>query len=189
MQYTLLGKVKVLAIIFIMLPFLNVYAAPGAHGPNGEHLTEASATTAQLNPKFEAFTETFELLGELSSSELMVYLHDYATNAPIHNASIEVEVNGLVTTAHYVETQNHYSVSDAGFIDVLKQPGEHEVIFTIFSEDAADLMSSTLVIEKKIQALTHDEHHDHLPWESIGIGLIVFILGLFVGRISVRSKQ
>lgn len=189
MQYTFLGKAKVLAIFIIMLPFLNVYAAPGAHGPNGEHLAEEATNSSQLNPRFEAFTETFELVGELLSNELIIYLHDYATNAPIENASIEVEVNGLIAAAQYDNTHHHYSVTSSALTDLLTQPGEYEVIFTIFSDDAADLMSSTLVIEKTAQAPVHEEHHHHFPWWAVISALSLFVLGLFLGRLSARSKQ
>ena len=194
MQYTYVSKVLILAISIFMTKFSVVLAAPGAHGPDGEHLSEEVSNAAQLNPKFEAFTETFELVGELFETELVIYLHNYASNTPVPNASIEVEVNGISTIANYAKAQRHYVVNDADILGAVSKPGEHEVILTILTEDAADLMSSTLIISaqqsEQEHASTHDDHHHHhFPWWAVGIVVAVFLFGLYVGRLSVRSKK
>lgn len=86
-------KILVVGLALVAAPLLS---APGAHGPNGEHLDTNPQRKTTSNPKFEAFTETFELVGELFDSYIQINLHDYVTNKPISGASIELETNGAL---------------------------------------------------------------------------------------------
>jgi hypothetical protein len=55
-------------------------AAPGAHGPNGEHLDSPAATrTASALPRVEAKSEAFELVAELRDGALVILVDRYAT--------------------------------------------------------------------------------------------------------------
>lgn len=83
-------------VLSLVLLSQVVNASPGAHGPNGEHIDTSNKTAASVNPKFESFTESFELLGELFESQLLIYLHDFKTNAPVVGATIELESGELI---------------------------------------------------------------------------------------------
>ena len=56
-------------------------AAPGAHGPNGEHL-DGPATQVQGSsaPRLETRSESFEMVGRLSVSEFSMFINRYETN-------------------------------------------------------------------------------------------------------------
>ncbi|MEM0910568.1 MAG: hypothetical protein AAGJ37_06305 [Pseudomonadota bacterium] len=184
------GRTIVLAAYVFAVTFhgFSTYAAPGSHGSDGEHLTTDSTITVQSNPRFEAFTEAFEVVGELSEDELVIYLHDYATNEPVGDASIEVEVDELSAMADFNGSSNYYSLSTKDVLSRISQPGEHHIILTIFSEDAADLLALTIMIqEQNVLEEEHDDHHHHFPWWSILGGLITLSIGVFFGRLSVRS--
>ena len=46
------------------------WASPGAHGPNGEHLDAAPTAGATSSaPRFEAKSESYELVGRLQGGE------------------------------------------------------------------------------------------------------------------------
>ncbi|WP_371194598.1 hypothetical protein [Glaciecola sp. SC05] len=178
---------------------LSVQSSPGAHGPNGEHLDTEKTNSQTQRPKFEAFTESFELLGEVFRTELIVYLHDFETNTPIQFASIELETGALAASATYDEAQNRYIVNAPKFLASLNEPGEHEVIATIMTDDNGDLLVANLVMPQDNQMSTaaahshdgdhdHDtshtdeEEHHHFPWWALALVIIFFVLGFYLGR-------
>ena len=92
----------ILALLLLSFVFITkAVASPGAHGPNGEHLDTRTKAAASTNPKFESFTETFELAGELLENQLVIYLHDFKTNTPIADASIDLELGEMSASAEF----------------------------------------------------------------------------------------
>lgn len=177
----------------LLLLSLSAHASPGAHGPNGEHLDMERSNQPTQRPKLEMFTESFELLGEVFSNELIIYLHDFATNTPIQFASIDLEVGTLAASASYDEAQNRYIVNDLNFISALNVSGEHEVVATILTEHNGDLLVANFVMPEAhgqtdnaehLHDAAHeqDEEHHHFPWWALGLSIIVFALGFFFGR-------
>lgn len=58
----------------------SALAAPGAHGPNGEHLdAPTSAVMASALPRVEAKSESFELVAELRASEFVIMVDRFET--------------------------------------------------------------------------------------------------------------
>ncbi len=166
-------------------------SAPGAHGPNGEHLDVDSQAQQTENPKFESFTESFELLGEVFSDRVKLYLHDFPTNTPVTNASLELESGSLSANATFNDEQNHYVISDEAFVEQLKQPGEHEIVITILTEDSGDLLASRLMTPEAMASDTQheDAHHHTLSWATVAIALLCFAGGLVIGRVALRRKS
>jgi hypothetical protein len=144
-------------------------------------------------PKFEMFTESFELLGEVFSNELIIYLHDFESNTPTQSASIDLEVGALTASASFDEAQNRYIVNDFNFISALNVSGEHEVVATIMTEDNGDLLVSNFVMPEANAQSDNAEHahnesheqeeeHHHFPWWALGLSIVVFAFGFFFGR-------
>lgn len=176
-----------LLISALLILSLSVQSSPGAHGPNGEHLDMEQSNQPTQRPKFETFTESFELLGEVFSNELIIYLHDFETNTPIQSASIGLEVGALAASASFDEAQNRYIVKDDDFINALNASGEHEVIATIITEDNGDLLVANFVMPEANAKSgntehSHNEEHHHFPWWALGLSIVVFALGFFFGR-------
>lgn len=182
-------------------------AAPGAHGPNGEHL-DAPGTGSTVNdatPRTETFTENFELVARLYSTELSVLVDDYNTNAPVLNATLELEVGNLKGTAVFHEDAGDYAFDDPAVLELLQQPGDHELIFTLSTPTQSDLLLATL---KSTGAATehvehghphHDDHeHDghghiqelfHSPYAWLALALVLGLLVLVVQRIRRRASS
>ena len=160
-----------------------VNASPGAHGSNGEHLDTSNSILASVNPKFESFTESFELLGELFETQLVIYLHDFKTNAPIESADIELESGELSADVQYSESLRAYVLTEQKMLELLNIEGEHEIVLTVMTQDNGDLLVANLNTTK---VHTDDEHHDedhhHIPWLEIFIAFLVFITGFLFGR-------
>lgn len=165
-------------VVFLLSVLSIAYAAPGAHGPNGEHLdTKNGAVNSASQPRMEAKSDLFELVATLYDSELSVLIDRYETNEPVLNAELEVESGGLKARAKFHADLGDYSVDDPAFLKALLTPGEHALVFTLVAGKESDLLDGTLVTAP---ASTGDHGHDHNIERTLWAGfaaLIVVVLG------------
>ena len=182
--------VMVLSLVFIT----KSIASPGAHGPNGEHLETRTKVAASTNPKFESFTETFELTGELLEKQLIIHLHDFKTNTPIADASIDLELGEMALSAEFSAQLQAYIVTDQTLLAQLKQAGLHEIVMTILTEENGDLLVANLENHQAVESTDahenaeHDDHHHDFPWLIVLLCIGVFVIGLLVGRLSKERR-
>lgn len=183
------------------------WAAPGAHGPNGEHLDAHGAGSAvgDATPRTETFTENFELVAKLYSTELSVLVDDYNTNAPVLNATLQLQVADLTSMATFHQDAGDYAFDDPAVLELLQKPGEHELVFTLTTPTQSDLLVTAL---NSIGAATehvehghphHDDHeHDghghieelfHSPYTWLGLALVIGFLAFIVWRIRSRASS
>jgi hypothetical protein len=121
-------------------------AAPGAHGPNGEHLDSPStARAASSLPRVEAKSDAFELVAELGANALVIVVDRYESNEPVLGAKIEVETGSQKAVAEFRAEQGDYAVTDTAMIKTLGEPGEHGLVFTLVAGKDSDLLDGTLV--------------------------------------------
>ncbi len=139
-----------------------VSAAPGAHGPGGEHIDAgAHATSAADVPRVEAMSEVFELVGRLQGGELSILIDRYESNEPVLGAGLSVQLGSLKAKAKFHANHGDYAVDDAAFLKVLAAPGEHALIFTVIAGKDSDLLEGKLVAG----AAVADPHaHDQPAW-------------------------
>lgn len=155
--------------------------AGGDTSDGHSHGAEATpaAPTISSTPRVVMESSQFELVGALEGQHLHLYLDDYASNAPVTDATLELEINGQrITTA--AETDGSYHAT-------LPQPlpeGTHPVMATILAGNASDLLTGQLEVHP-----AETDTHDHaaatstgqfLPWlisaGVIGLALLVFAL-------------
>ncbi|WP_424859211.1 MULTISPECIES: hypothetical protein [unclassified Tepidimonas] len=163
----------------LLAPWLAL-AAPGAHGPNGEHLdgpgghAHGPATDA---PRVEAHSDLFELVATLADGELSLLIDRYATNEPVLNAKVEVEAGKAKAVAKFHADHGDYAVADEAFLKAISQPGEHPLVITITAANDNDLLDGVLKV-------TPAEHKDHAAatWQSwawaVGVLVAAVLLGL-----------
>lgn len=177
-------------------------AAPGAHGPNGEHLDgPATMRAASALPRVEAKSETFELVAELRASELAIVVDRFDTNEPVLGAKLEVESGTLKAVAAFRAEQGDYVVSDAAMLKALAAPGEHGIVFTLVAGKDSDLLDGTLVSAagRAVAAAAKNDHghahggddhgHDHELERAAWIGAGVAALGLIGGIAWWRQRR
>ena len=179
-------------------------AAPGAHGPNGEHLDgPATMRPASALPRVEAKSETFELVAELRASELAIVVDRFETNEPVLGAKLEVESGTLKAVAAFRAEQGDYAVTDAALLKALAGPGEHGLVFTLVAGKDSDLLDATLVNApvRVVAATMKDDHghahgnddhghgHDHELERAAWIGAGVAALGLIGGIAWWRQRR
>lgn len=180
-------------------------AAPGAHGPNGEHL-ETPATQTETGPgapRLEAASETFELLGRLYDDEFSIVIDRFESNEPVAHAKVEAEANGVKAEAKFHADHGDYAFTEPAFLKALREPGDHAVVFTILAGRQSDLLEGTLQIAPT-QVFgnahghsdhAHDDGHNHehgddhaheYDWQKpamiIGVFLLLTIVGLLLRR-------
>lgn len=191
-----------LTALVLGTPTLSI-AAPGAHGPNGEHLdAPTTMRAASTLPRVEAKSEAFELVAELRASELAIVVDRYESNEPVLGAKLEVESGTLKAVAGFRAEQGDYAVTDAPLLKALAAPGEHGLVFTLVAGQDSDLLDGTLVnATSRIGAAsakddhgyahgTDDHHgHDHELERAAWIGASVAALGLIGGIAWWRQRR
>lgn len=195
-----------ISLIAALIVSSTVWASPGAHGPNGEHLDSPSVIAGpDATPRFETFTENFEMVGKLYATEMSVIVDRYETNEPVLNASLVLSLDGTDYTATFHADAGDYAFDQATVVESLTQAGTHELIFTLTHQDESDLLLATLVTGDQIAGGHHSGHtgesghssdheHDHSHDEEahkhglhgsllpiVGI-LFMILLAALVGR-------
>lgn len=168
---------------------LGSHAAPGAHGPDGEHLDAvpgAAAAGAAALPRFEAQSELFEVVGRLQAEGLSLYLNQFQTNEPVLQAQLQIESGALQGTAAFRPEQGDYLLSDAALLQALRQPGQHALVLTVIAGQQSDLLEGSLQVAAPLQG---GHGHEHtllqelaLPLTLVGGGLLLVGGGIWFLR-------
>ena len=117
-----------------------LFAAPVQAHEGHDHGEAPPPVVADATPRFEAASDLFELVGTLQGSTLTLYLDDYASNAPVLNAALELETGARKYSAK--ETQPGVYRLDLAET----KPGRHALVFTIQAGEEADLLTANLEI-------------------------------------------
>lgn len=159
------------ALLAVMLAGGPAFAAPGAHGPNGEHLDAPAGSGGVVNaaPRFEAQSDMFEVVGRLQGGELSMLINRFATNEPVLDAKVEIESGTTKAQATFHADLGDYAVDDAAMLKALSLPGgDHPLVITVLAGSDADLLDGTLSV-----TVPADDHGD-------GHGLPYWIWGALV---------
>lgn len=165
-----------------------VFAGPGAHGPNGEHLDAPAATTPTGNthPRIEAHSELFELAGSLRPGEFSVMINRYETNAPVLDATVEVASGPRKASAKFHADRGDYAVDDPALLESLSTPGEHAVLFTIVAGGDSDLLDGTLSVSAAHAPAAAHGHSHALEYALAGAGIAAI---LAFGALVLRRRR
>jgi membrane fusion protein, heavy metal efflux system len=127
-------------ICLLFLWILPVSAGPGHdhdHGPQ-----PMGSPGPEAAPRLESTGTDFELVATAEGHTLTIYLDDMASNAPVENATIEISGEGIAT-AEATPTAPGTYILEADWAD---QPGTKALIFSVITNDAADLLNGILTI-------------------------------------------
>lgn len=126
--------------LFVLTAWL-LSAAAWAHGDE-VHDTAPPALGQAVAPRADAHSEVFELLIVAEGEQLRLYLDDFASNAPISGARIEVERG----TSWKAQAREHAPGEYLLKAPWLNQPGAHPLSFTLEAGQQADLLAATLTL-------------------------------------------
>ena len=155
-----------IVIILAVLACINpVWAGPG-HG-------DAPATAAgTASPRVNARSDLFELVGMVEGGELKIYLDRYATNEPVTDAKIEVEVGNIKGIAA-AQADGSYSFKS----DVFSKPADLAISFTVLAGKDTDLLAGDLKIAPTVDDHAHDAAaKPWLRWAAYAGGALLFVL-------------
>jgi len=155
------SAIAVLALhAFSVLPSA-VYAGPGAHGPDGQHLDGPAIAGGPVgaSPRVEAKTDLFELVGKFGGGKFSILIDRFSTNEPLLNAKVEVEAGSLKAPAKFHDDIGDYVVDDPAFLKAISLPGAHPLVFTVVAGVESDLLDGTLTIgsAQDDQSQAHDQ--------------------------------
>lgn len=193
-------RTALLAAALATLSFAST-AAPGAHGPDGEHLDDKKSGAAWSGaPRVEAKSEQFELVAELRARELAILIDRYETNEPVLGAKLEVESGALKAVAAFRAESGDYVVADAALLKALAAPGEHPLVFMLVAGKESDLLDTTLAIAGAAGGGTHSHvgaaPHSHsavsprrAAWIGAGLAVLIAICAFAWWRGRGRKKE
>ncbi len=152
-----------------------------ASDDHGEAAGAATAAAPAL-PRFEAANDRYEIVGRVEGDALKIWLDDWATNAPIQNAKIDMTIGSrkIVATAGADGT---YTAP----LPEADKPASYPISFTIASAGAPSLLGATLVIP---EADAHEDEVAGIPviWIWVGGGALALAL-LGAGLVLLRRKR
>jgi hypothetical protein len=201
LECRMLRRPPAVALTALLLIATTVaHAAPGAHGPNGEHLDAPTAVgSTSVLPRVEAKSEAFELVATLYAGELSVLIDRFESNEPVLNAVLEVESGGVRSKATFHADQGDYAVDDPKLLAVLRAPGEHALVFTLAAGQDNDLLDATLVTSVAASGAAKDDHghahgddahgHGHEIERAAWTGAGIAVLGLIGGIAWWRQRR
>lgn len=169
------------------LALLIGVASPALAGPGHDHGPETSTTAGTAQPRFTAVSELFELVGILNGRTLTVYLDHAATNAPVKDAKLEMELGGKP-----VALEPH---GEGEFIATLAEElktGSIPVTATVIAGNDTDLLAGELDLheaEKSAQPTVPHDWKTSKPWLPWGLGgfTVLMIIALALKKLRRRN--
>jgi len=159
---------------------------PALAGEGHDHGEAPLAADSPAQPRFTAESEDFELVGVVQGQRITMYLDRKASNEPVTQASLELEVAGKTLQAK--------ATPEGAFEVSLPEPladGSVPVSATVVVGDTSDLLAAEIDVHGDEHGVDHGEEHapadatPHtsrrwLPWA--GAALVVIGLLAFWGR-------
>jgi hypothetical protein len=155
---------------FLPYPLLlaALIAAPAQAHEGHDEAPASAAGPAQ--PRFVASSELFELVGVLDGRQLTLYLDHAASNAPVKNATLELELGGakLKPTP---QGEGEFALQ----LEREPQAGLIPVTATVVAGEDSDLLAGELDVHGEDHAEPHGE--GVARWKLIAGGALA-LLGL-----------
>lgn len=171
------------AVVAVTLSASALMAAAHGDEPHGDE-PHPVASAAKGSPRFEAATDTFEMVGRLDNGALTLFLNRFETSEPVLQATVELESGDHKATASFRPDQGSYLVSEPKLLQALGEPGSHPIVVMVTSGNEADLLEATL----NIAAAESAKERDPLPLGTALAG----VLGLGAvgaGGVVLRKKR
>ncbi|WP_149356898.1 hypothetical protein [Comamonas testosteroni] len=147
----------------------------------------AGATSSA--PRLEAKSENYELVGRMQGGEFSMFINRFATNEPVDQAKVEVELGQLKAPAPYHSDQGDYAVADEKFLAELGKKGSHALVITILDGQESDLLDGTLEVgptQAAAEAAHAHGEENALLFGALAIAALAAVggLGWLLGRSS-----
>ena len=160
------AAIIVIATLMLLLT-PAVWASPGH-----DHGDAPAASVGTASPRVTSHSDLFELVGVVDKGEMTIFLDRYATNEPVKDAKIDVEIGNIKGVAA-VQPDGSYLFKN----DVLAKPGELAVSFTVIAGKDADLLAGDLKIGSPVDDHAHDAaDKPWMRWAAYAGGALLLIV-------------
>ena len=161
------------ATVFIAILILLMAALqPAWAGPGHDHGDEPAAAAGSSSPRITSHSDLFEIVGVVDKGEMTIFLDRYATNEPVKDAKIDIEI-GNVKGVAAVQADGSYLFKN----DVLGKPGELAVSFTVQAGNDTDLLAGDLKIGSPVDNHSGDvAARPWLRWTAYAGGALLLII-------------
>lgn len=130
------GRSALLAAVALLLMLTTAAIA----GPGHDHGDEAApAAAGPALPRFVATSDLFEVVGVVDGKKLTLYLDHAATNEPVKDAKLELELGGAK-----VQVQPHAEGEFEATLAQELKPGVIPVTATVSTPKETDLLAGEL---------------------------------------------
>jgi len=164
----------------LLLAALWMVLMPAQAGEGHDHGEAPAAAAGPALPRFSASSELFELVGVLKGRQLTLYLDHAASNAPVKDARLELELGGrkLSPKAH---GEGEFEVT----LDEAPKPGVTPITATVSTASDSDLLAGELDLHEAAHAEAPHVHSGK-EWALWSAGAVAALaaLGLIARRLS-----
>ena len=164
-----------------LMAFIAVTPLASLADAGHDHGAPAPTDASAGQPRFNAVSETFELVGVLNGKQLTLYLDRASDNSPVKNAQLELEVGGVKVDAK-PQGEGEFRATLAQELKV----GVTAVAATVLAGQESDLLAADLEIRSNAPA---GDTASKLPWKQYGAWLMAGLLLLALLALGLRRLR
>ena len=162
------------------------------HGEKKAPAASASTYISSAGPRFEAHSDLFEVVGTVERDQLTITVDRYASNEPVRDAKVEIEVGSAKGIAS-PGPDGRYSFKNAVLAQAASLPVTLPVSLTITAGKDADLLAAELTIGALAAGDAHAIEADATErprwWLPAGAAVLLLIVALVAWRARSRRRS
>ncbi|EDM84107.1 MULTISPECIES: hypothetical protein [Limnobacter] len=185
-EINVMQKIKFLTYMLsaAVLASSILFSAIAYAGPGHDHGDEAPVAAGEASPRVVMESELFEAVGILKGRMLEIYIDHAATNAPVQNAKLELELNGQQVPVE-LHSEGEF---DAQLPEGIEE-GTVAVSMTVSAGEDIDLLAGDLIVGHHDDLDSVEEVQSRLSIIVLyGIGGLLILALFVVGYLRLKSK-
>lgn len=127
-------------------------------------------------PVAVAESEAFEVVGRLEDEGFVFYIDRADSNAPVLDATLEVETGGKSAKAVFRAERGDYLIADTDWLKPLRQPGEYPLAMTLVAGADSDLLTADFDVHAPLAAAAGSTAASRTVGGLVLLGVLVALL-------------